>query len=137
MKIVIDANIFFYALLKEGVTRSIIFKSEFDFIAPTYLLFEFSKHRNYLIKKYSGSESEFEELVKLISSKIAFINDKELIPFVPASKTLTTDPYDVLYFALALKENATIWTNDRAYLEQTRVEIWTTAQLIKEVYTKS
>ena len=133
MKVVIDANIFFSALIKDSLTRSIIFKSEFEFIAPTYLLFEFSKHRTYLVKKYSGSEIEFEELVKLISSKIAFINDKELIPFIPAAKSLIQDPYDVLYCALALKENAIIWTNDKAYAMQNRIEIKSTKDIILEL----
>jgi predicted nucleic acid-binding protein len=49
MKLVIDSNRIMAGLIKDSLTRKIIFDEEFDFIAPDYILTEIDRHRQYLI----------------------------------------------------------------------------------------
>lgn len=51
MKLVIDTNRIIAALIKNSVSREIIFDEQFDFIAPDYSLVEIRNHQNEIIKK--------------------------------------------------------------------------------------
>ena len=137
MKIVIDANVLFAALIKEGPTRALILKSDLILIAPSYIIVETEKYKKEIQNKAKISSSEVEDLLSSCLSQITLIDDSELIPFLRAAETLTNDDNDLLYLACALKVNADIWTNDKVFQNQTRVKIWTTIQLIEKVYSKT
>ena len=51
MKLVIDANILISALLKEGMTRELLFNDELIFYTPEFIVEEFFKHAHVLAKK--------------------------------------------------------------------------------------
>ncbi|MEK6954462.1 MAG: PIN domain-containing protein [Candidatus Micrarchaeota archaeon] len=132
MRIVIDANILFAALLRKGLTRRLLFNSDIKLLAPGFILAEFIKHRNYLIGKFDHSPDEFDELSSNILSVIELVPDNELEPYLGASKTLVTDLKDCLYIAVALKENAAIWSNDGGMKTQRRIKVYTTDELASE-----
>ncbi|MDP2717958.1 MAG: PIN domain-containing protein, partial [Candidatus Micrarchaeota archaeon] len=52
MKLVVDANVLFSALIKDGLTRRVWFSPELELLAPEHLLLEFEKYRAFLRKKY-------------------------------------------------------------------------------------
>lgn len=57
MILVIDANIIFAVLLKEGITSDLIFKH--TLYAPEFIFEEFSKYKDYLKEKTNRTENEF------------------------------------------------------------------------------
>jgi predicted nucleic acid-binding protein len=132
MRIVIDANVLFAALLRKGITRRLLFNSDLKLLAPGFILREFIKHRGYLLGKFEYSTKEFDELIFNLLSVIELIPDDELAPYLEASKTLVADLKDCLYIAAALKENAAIWSNDAGMKTQRRIKVYTTDELALE-----
>jgi len=132
MKVTVDANILFSALLKSGATRKLWFGPEIELHAPGFLLKEFKKYSGYLKGKFAGSEEEFQLLCNKTISQILFIEDSELLPFLPAAASLIKDPKDWLYLACALKEDTIIWSEDKGFKKQNRVKTLATKEMIKE-----
>ena len=59
MNIVIDTNIFISALLKDSLTRKLIFKSNHNLLFPEFELEEIENHREELLKKSGLSKEDF------------------------------------------------------------------------------
>lgn len=132
MKITVDANILFSCLIKKGITRKIWFEPEIILYSPKYLLTEFYKYEEFLMKKFSGTNEEFKHLSQKILKRINLIRDEELIPFLPAAASLIKDEKDMFYLACALKEDTIIWSNDKELKKQNRINVKTTEEMIKE-----
>ncbi len=133
MKVTVDANILFSALIRKGKTRSIWFGPEIELFAPRFILIEFQKYNSFLQKKFNGTQEEFNLLSKSLLSQVNFVSDEQLKSFLPAAVSLINDPKDWLYLACALKEDTIIWTNDKGFKKQERVKIRTTTEMIEEV----
>ena len=132
MQITIDANILFAALIKGGETRKILTKPELRIFAPTFIFAELLKYKSEILKKSKGGEDELNYFIAILLKNISLVNEDELIPFISAAKTLTTDTKDILYFACALYKDTLIWSNDKQFKKQKRVKILTTEEMIKE-----
>ena len=50
MKVVIDSNILFSALIKDSITRRLILEYDDFFLFPSYIFDEIEKHKDELIK---------------------------------------------------------------------------------------
>ncbi|MFH1587862.1 MAG: PIN domain-containing protein [Candidatus Diapherotrites archaeon] len=132
MRVTVDANILFSALIKKGQTRKVWFNPEIELCAPEFLLKEFLKYREYLQKKASGTPKEFQDISETLFSQVFFIPDSELKPFLPAAAFLSNDAKDWLYLACALKEDTIIWSNDKEFKKQKRIKIKSTKEMIEE-----
>ncbi|MEW6295525.1 MAG: PIN domain-containing protein [Candidatus Diapherotrites archaeon] len=132
MKVTVDANILFSALLRKGITRKIWFVPEIELYAPKFLLIELQKYWAFLQKKFNGPKEEFIVLLEKLVSQVRFIPDHQLKPFLPAAAFLSKDAKDWLYLACALEEDTIIWSNDKGFKTQTRVKILTTEEMKKE-----
>lgn len=132
MKITVDANILFSALIKEGLARKIWFNPELELLSPKYLIIEFKKYAKYISKKSRLNKTDFELLVEKLFLQIQLIEDQELKPFLPAAASLSTDSKDWLYIALALKENTIIWSEDKGLKKQQRIAVYSTQEMQKE-----
>ncbi|HLD75640.1 MAG TPA: PIN domain-containing protein [Candidatus Norongarragalinales archaeon] len=133
MKVVPDANVLFSALLKSGLTRRLWFDPALELLAPRHLAVEFSKYREELRQKYSGSSEEFDQLVFTLLGSLRWTSDEALFAFLPAAATLSADSKDWLYLACALKEDASIWTHDHHFGHQTRVKVLATKVLAEKL----
>lgn len=51
MDLIVDANILFAALIKDGGTSSIMFRNDLDLFAPEFLLEELTKHEQTILDK--------------------------------------------------------------------------------------
>lgn len=129
MLLVVDANVLFSALLRDGLTRRVLFKSPNSFLAPEFIAFEYAKHRDYLAQKYAGSIQDLDKLASVILSRIRLIPNESLTPFILGALSLTQDKNDALYLACALKEDASIWSNDKGFYKQKRVKVFSTLDL--------
>lgn len=115
----------------QGFTYDLIFNDKIRLSAPEYLLEEFEEHRGEIIEKSNLSEEDLQIFLSLISSRIEFIEKNEFKQFVEPASEITPDIDDTEYFALALKLNCAIWSNDKKLKQQDRVKVYSTAELTK------
>ena len=57
MELVVDTNIVISAILKEGITRSLVFRPDVQLVCPKQVVEEIGKHRKELLGK-SGADEE-------------------------------------------------------------------------------
>jgi len=83
MLLVVDANVVFSALIREGSTlRLLEFNSIFkiiELVAPEFLWDEIEEHKEEIIKKSKLSEEELEKVLGFIMSEIKAIPDISLV----------------------------------------------------------
>src|SRR3989304_2616622 len=133
MDIVIDANVLFAALIKEdSFAYSLLFSDKFHLFTPEYIFTELEKHKAEILEKTERTTEEFFRLVETLKRRIVIVPLEELVPYVEESEKLTPDPDDMAYFALALKLNCAIWSNDKKLKEQDKIKIYNTHELSKK-----
>ena len=88
MKVTIDANVFFSALIRDGFTRSLMIKSDFTLYAPQFILIEFNKHESYLLEKSKLDIKNFNEVKETLLKYINLISDESLKPYLIPASTL-------------------------------------------------
>ena len=118
MKIVVDTNIVFSALLNSGSKIGKILlqsKGHFQFYSCNYLRTEINRHRNRLLKLTKLSEDELAELESLVTHNITFI-DERLLPQDLLKQTeillKSIDPNDTPFVALTKHLEGKLWTGD-------------------------
>ena len=129
MDVVIDSNILFSALLKEGGTSDVLFKHKL--YAPEFIFKEFRKYKDYLKGKTKRTDEEFNRLFDLFERKVIVIPKEAIGPFVEQAERISPDAKDVPYIALALKLRCCLWSNDKALENQNVVKVYSTEELIK------
>ncbi|MFH1100682.1 MAG: PIN domain-containing protein [Methanobacteriota archaeon] len=132
MELVLDANILIAALLKEGITRKLLFNDELILYTPEFIIEEFFKHITQLAKKAQTTEQSLHNLVKelIIESTITIITKDDLRSYIKKAEAISPDPDDVMYFATALKYKCSIWSNDKRLKNQQVIRIYTTHDLL-------
>jgi predicted nucleic acid-binding protein len=120
MKIVVDTNIIFSALLKEDnrYARALIKNEDaHDFYAVYFTIVELFKHKE-RIKQFSKlSEEDILEALYELLKHIHIINDSFIsVPSWKEAMQLAhdVDVKDVPNVALTIELNAQLWTNDNA-----------------------
>ena len=136
MDLVVDANILFAALIKKGTTAELLYLDELHLYAPEFLLDEFDKYRDLIMNKTARSSDEFDKVLEALSHRIYFVPREELLPIMDTAKKISPDPNDAVYFAVALRVGAAIWTNDKRLLSQEQVPIYSTSDLIEKFSSK-
>ncbi|MCK4687845.1 MAG: DNA-binding protein [Candidatus Lokiarchaeota archaeon] len=134
MKLVIDANIIFAALIKGGLTAELIISNELQLFAPEFLLEEFSKYQNQILEKTHRSKENFGNFVRILKEYITFIPQKNITPFLEKANAFSPDPKDSVYLALALALKSAVWSNDKKLKnEQNHIKVLSTEDLIKKI----
>ncbi len=134
MKLVIDANIIFAALIKGGLTAELIISNGLQLFAPEFLLEEFSKYQNQILEKTHRSKENFGNFVRILKEYITFIPQKNITPFLEKANAFSPDPKDSVYLALALALKSAVWSNDKKLKkEQNHIKVLSTEDLIKKI----
>lgn|SRR3989344_2442654 len=129
MDLIIDANILFAALIKDSLTVDLIFNENLHLFAPEFLLEEFYKHKQEILNKTKRTEQDFEEIFNILKQIITIIPKEEFIERFEDAFKISPDKNDSYYFALALKFNIGIWSNDNDLKKQNKVKIYTTFEI--------
>lgn len=131
MKLVIDANILFAALIKKSHTRHLILSTGWEFYIPEFLLQEFINNIGILVQKTKLNNKILKQMLKefITTANIKIVSLQEFKEQLKKAETISPDPYDVHYFALAMKLNCSIWSNDKKMKEQTNVKVYRTEEL--------
>lgn len=131
MDLVIDANVLFSALIKDSFAYNLLFSGSFHLFTPEYIFTELEKHKEELLRKTERTDAEFFRLVEILKRRIVIVPLEELVPYVDEAEKLTPDADDMAYFALALKLNCAIWSNDKKLKEQDKIKVYNTHELSK------
>lgn len=130
MNIVVDANIIFSSLIKEGKTQEIMVNLSLSLYAPEFILEEIEKHKAMILAKTSRSEEQLNNIINLIKRIITIVPKERLEEFMKQAKQISPDPDDVAYIALALKLKCPIWSNDKSLKQkQNVVKVYSTDEL--------
>ena len=133
MLLVVDANELFSALIGKGRRLRLFFDSRLELISPEFILSEFEEHLDEISRKSGLAEDETLAFLILLLPSIKLIKFDEYKEFLPRAKEIAPDVDDVEYFALALKFNCPIWSEDLKLKKQSVVRVLTTAELLREL----
>ncbi|MEK6895807.1 MAG: PIN domain-containing protein [Nanoarchaeota archaeon] len=131
MKLVVDANILFSLLIKEGINKNIVSNLLFDFYTPSFIIEEFEKHEEEIINKSHRTKEDFMRLFEEMKEVIKIVDSEQLINYIDEAEQISPDPNDVIYFALALKLNCPIWSNDKKLKDQNKIKVYSTGDILK------
>lgn len=133
MKLVIDANIFISALMKDSLNREIIINSGNIILFPEYEFQEIYKYKDELIRRGGFSEREFIRLTTLLLNNMRIVSYEEVWDYYEeACKIMDKiDPGDTIYLATALAMDALIWSDDKHFKKQSKIKVLTTEEIIE------
>lgn len=133
MRLVVDANILFAALIKKGWTFNFIrllSKKGFKLYSPAYILDETNDRMDRLTRFSGLNKAEIEFLVGILFRRIEVVPERRYAKSVKkAQELLPGHPEDVPYFALALSLDCAIWSNEKRFKQQSRVKVVSTDEL--------
>ena len=139
MRIIIDSNILFSALIKDSITRRIILDYDDQFLFPSYIFEEMEIHKNELLTKSKMKSRDFEDLLRLLLRKVIIIPNEVLLHYkCEAYKIIKDiDPDDVTFIACALAfSDSVIWSDDKKLKQQSKVKIINTNEMYSLIYSK-
>ncbi|MBI4453482.1 PIN domain-containing protein [Candidatus Woesearchaeota archaeon] len=130
---VLDSNILISALIRNGTTREIILRSNFNFYVPYIIVEEVCKYKQLIIQKGKFSELDFELLFSLLLEHMVIVPSMEFIYCLNEAEQIMqhVDIDDSLYLALALAKEIPLWSNDAHFKVQNKVRIYTTKDMIR------
>ncbi|MFH0701852.1 MAG: PIN domain-containing protein [Candidatus Woesearchaeota archaeon] len=131
MKLIVDANVLFSALIKGGETQRLLILPFFELYAPEFILEELENHQEEILIKSNRTKEQFSALLQSLRKVIEFVPQKELTSFQPKVEKFCPDPDDLPYFALALMLDCPIWSNDKELKQkQNVVKVYSTTELL-------
>ena len=132
MRLVIDTNILFSFFRKDSTTRNLISRFEiFELFAPSFCIEELLKYKQLICKKAGISEETFKKVLEELNIFVKIVPLNEYSKFLPKAKSICPDPDDIDFFALALKLNCPIWSNDTKLKKQSAIKVFSTRELMK------
>ena len=131
MLLVVDANVLISALIAWGKTAELLFCEQLQLIAPEFLLIEVEDHKDEIMAKSALPEADIEEFLSLMKAQIEVIPRQEFERYLHEANRLSPDPEDTEYFAVALRFDVILWSNDKELKEkQSKVIVLSTAELL-------
>jgi len=137
-KIVINTNILFSIFKKESATTKVFqfltIEKKIELYSPILCLRELIEIKEEIYKKAKISLKDFIEILNEILSKglVKFVPEIEYEEYFEKAKEISPDPKDVDIFALALKLNCPIWSNDKELKKQNVIKVYSTKELIEK-----
>ena len=136
MRLVVDSNRFIAALIKDGLSRTIISSRNLSFYSPSYVLEEVEKYLPYIIKKSKMNKETIGLLFSLFSENIETVPDNDIKRKMPEAKeimkNIDINDAPILACALAIR-NQGIWTEDKHFEKQDKARMWKSIELLDYV----
>ena len=130
MKFIVDTNILYSYFWKNSLTKEMIMREDLELFSPEYALEEINKYKSDIIKKTKITEDKFIELRFDIAISVKFISIEEYRELLKEALEISPDPNDIDFFALSLKLEIPIWSNDLLLQKQNKVKIFTTKEVL-------
>ena len=133
MIIIIDSNILFSALIKDSLTRKLIYETDYDLILPEIVFEELRKYKEELVRKTRLSEEEFDKTLRLILKYVRIIPTEQIKHYRNEAWEIIKDhsPEDVMFIACALAfDGSILWSDDKKLKRQNKIKVFDTAEII-------
>ncbi|MCK4398642.1 MAG: hypothetical protein KAV25_06590 [Methanophagales archaeon] len=128
--IIVDANKVFAAFITDGIVHDLLFSGKFKPVGPEKLLEEVKKHKVDIAEKARKKLEDIELAIKLLEPEFKMFFRQEYTGKLPEGLKLAPHPKDVEYFALALRFDFPIWSNEKEFKKQSKVKVFSTSDLI-------
>lgn len=130
MKLIVDANIIFSSLIKDSKTAELLLNFSLEPYSPEFLLEEIEENKQEILEKTKRFDEEFDYILNLIKQIVEIVPKEEFTDNLEQAEQISPDKDDIAYFALALKLNCPIWSNDKKLKEQEVVKVYSTEEII-------
>ena len=132
MRLVLDTNILIAALIKDSITREILFHPHINCIVSEFAFQEIEKHGHEILQKSGLTPDDFGLLIEKMKDKIICIPDEEIRCKDRARDIMKPiDIKDSIFIAIALStKNDGIWSEDKHFEKQNTIHLWKTKDLI-------
>ena len=131
MKLIIDTNRIIAAMIRDGISRQILFSDKFEFVSPDNIITEIYEHEAEIIEKALIDNAQFVFVISLMLDKIKIIAKEEYEAFKEGATKLISDKDDVPFIAVALALKADgIWSDDKHFIEQDMIRVFNTKDMI-------
>lgn len=130
--VVVDANVLFGALVRDGTTRHLLLYGGLDLHTPAVIWAEFERNRAELLAKSGATEAAFDLLVDALRDRIGEV-PVALIRERMKEATASVGPrgrLDAPYVAAALALGATLWTQDKGLKAKAPVPVVGTEDVV-------
>jgi predicted nucleic acid-binding protein len=140
MKIVVDANIVFSAIINtNGKIGDLLINGgkKFEFIAPEFLRHEIKRHHSKMMKISGMSLGEILESEFQIYKSIQFISEEQIKTsywLIAENLVADIDPNDVQYIAYSKHFKCKIWSGDKALMKGLKKKNFTKFLTTDELY---
>ena len=133
MNIVVDSNILISALIKDSITRKIIIQCNDILLSPELMIEEIKKHLDVISEKSGLSYDDIERVMYTLLKYINLVSFNEIKNSINAAERIMgqIDPSDVIFVAAAISKNAAIWSDDKDFQKQNKIDVFTTKDMIK------
>ncbi|MEK6900984.1 MAG: PIN domain-containing protein [Nanoarchaeota archaeon] len=134
MKIIIDSNILFSALIKDSTTRKLILEYDDFFLFPSFIFEEMENHKQELMQKSKMDSGDFERLLQLLLKKCFIVPQEVLTTYREKALGIVQniDPDDAVFIACAMAyPKSVIWSDDQKLKEQNEVKIINTTEMME------
>jgi predicted nucleic acid-binding protein len=132
MRLVVDTNIIFSALIRDSVTRHILLHIEAELLTVGFTYSELQKYKMEILKKSQASEEAVEIILQKIMAKINIVDDSLInLKFKDAYCIMKAiDIKDTPFLAAALATKSDIWSDDKHFEKQNKVKVWKTKDIV-------
>ena len=134
MILIVGANVLFSALIKRSFTFDLfglLSEKGLELSSPQYLLEKINKRRERLLKFSKLKDSELDFVTEFLLDKIKIISESEYDSFLSEARGLAPHAKDIPYFALALKLDCAIWSDENAFKKQSKIKVLSTEEISK------
>ena len=131
MELVVDTNILF-SFFRDNPVRSLILSSKFlnlRLFTPEYALEELNANELDLMKYSKLSAEQLESVTQLMKMFIEVKPESFFREFKAEARLVSPDPKDIPFFALALKLNSAIWSNEPRLKKQSSIKVFNTKEV--------
>ncbi len=136
MKLVVDTSVLFSFFRENPVRFTILNCNSFklELLVPEYAFDELKNNRSSLMK-YSGikTSNELESILSMLESLIKVIPLSFFEEFKAEACEIAPHEKDSPFFALSLKFNCAIWSNDPGFKRQSKIKVFNTKELLKKL----
>ena len=127
MRLVVDANVLFAALIKDGMTAELFFDERLELHAPPHL--EEELRRNEAAIRGKTTREDIDNAIVAAMGRIILHTNREHAGTWDEALEKCPDPKDTPYFALALALGCPFWTAERGLERQEVVRVVRTSDL--------
>ena len=132
MKLVVDTNIILAALLKNKTIRKIILFSNHKLFVPDFSFEEINYIKRSLYRRIGIKEEELIKILNILEKRFIIVPVHLYTHKMKEAKNLLKDKDDAPFLALALAFSLdAIWTADKGFLEQDKIKIIQTKDILK------